>query len=351
MSDPRILIDADVLGRRRTGDETYVENLLRELGRRDDRLGYAAVTRDPSRIPPGVEPVPLEARSQLVRTFWSLPRLVRQERPALTHLQYVVPPGTHGKTAVTIHDLSFEEHPEFFPPHDRVALRMLVPRAARRSAVVFTVSEWTKRGILERYGIPEERVVVTPNGVDPSFTPEGPAAEEHGSYLLFVGAVQPRKDPEVAVRALSLLDGDLRLVVAGPVKLGADRVRATAASLGVADRIRWLGYVDRSALAGLYRGAACLVFPSRYEGFGLPLLEAMASGTPVVASRATSIPEIAGDAAVLVEPGDPEALADGVRAALARREDLRSAGLARAKLFSWSETAARTAEAYRKVVV
>ncbi|MGH2727533.1 MAG: glycosyltransferase family 4 protein [Actinomycetota bacterium] len=346
---PLVLIDADVLGRHRTGDETYVENLLRELGTRHDALRYAAVSRDRGRVPPGIEPVALPARNQLARTFWRLPALVRRLRPALTHLQYVVPPGTPGPTAVTIHDLSFEAHPDFFPPHDRLALRTLVPRAARRSTLILTVSEWTRRGILERYRVPAERVVVTPNGVDPSFGPEGPR-EDGSSYVLFVGAIQPRKDPEVAVRALPLLDPDLRLVLAGPDKLGADRVRRTVTELGLERRVRFLGYVEKPELARLYRGAECMVFPSRFEGFGLPVLEAMACGTPVVASRATSIPEIAGDAAVLVEPGSPEALAAGVRDALSRREELRALGLVRVKAFSWAETAARTAEAYRKVV-
>jgi glycosyltransferase involved in cell wall biosynthesis len=346
---PLILIDADVLGRNRTGDETYVENLLRELAVRDDPIRYAAVTRDTRRIPDGIEPVALPARSQLLRVFWRMPRLVRRLGPALTHFQYVVPPGTPGATAVTIHDLSFEEHPEFFAPHDRVALRRLVPRAARRSELILTVSEWTRRGILERYGVPADRVVVTPNGVDPSFGPDGPRPDRE-PYLLFVGAIQPRKDPEIAVRALAMLDKDMRLVMAGPDKLGADRVRATVADLGLTDRVRFVGYVDRPHLADLYRGAACLVFPSRFEGFGLPVLEAMACGTPVVASRATSIPEIAGDAAVLVEPGSAEALAEGVRTALAERDRLRAEGLVRVKAFSWTETAARTAEAYRRVV-
>lgn len=346
---PLVLIDADVLGRRRTGDETYVENLLRELATLDDHLRYAAVTRDIRSIPSGIEPIPLPARSQLTRVFWRLPSLVRRLRPALSHFQYIVPPGTPGPTAVTIHDLSFEDHPSFFARHDRIALRALVPRAARRSALILTVSEWTRRGILERYGVPPERVVVTPNGVDPSFGPDGPSAGEP-PYVLFVGAIQPRKDPEVAVRALSLLNGDLRLVMAGPDKLGADQVRRTVSELGLQDRIRFLGYVDKEELAALYRGAACLLFPSRFEGFGLPVLEAMACGTPVVASRATSIPEITGDAAVLVEPGDPEALADGVRLALSQRDSLRALGFARAKAFSWAETAARTAEAYRRVV-
>lgn len=345
---PLILIDADVLGRRRTGDETYVDNLLRELGRRTDPFTVAAVARDPGLVPAGIRAVALPARSQLMRMFIRLPALVRRLRPALSHFQYVVPLGTPGRAAVTIHDISFEEHPEFFAAHDRVALRKLVPRAARRSDLILTVSQWTKDGIVERYRVPPDRVVVTPNGVDPSFLPDGPS--HPGNYLLFVGAVQPRKDPEVAIRAMRVIDHDLSLVMAGPDKLGADRTRDVASEIGVAERVTWLGYVDRAKLGELYRGAACLVFPSRYEGFGLPVLEAMACGTPVVASRATSIPEIAGEAAILVDPGDPEALADGVVRALARRDELRAAGIARAKEFTWARTAELTAAAYGRTI-
>ena len=145
------------------------------------------------------------------------------------------------------------------------------------------------------------------------------------------------------------MDGDLRLVLVGDEKHGGGEVRDAIRRLGLEQRVELAGYVDHEGLASLYRGAACLVFPSRYEGFGLPVLESMASGTPVVASRAGAVPEVAGEAAVLVEPGDAEALAQGIREVLDDRDRFVAAGLARAKQFTWAETARRTLEVYREL--
>ncbi|MGH2922129.1 MAG: glycosyltransferase family 4 protein, partial [Gaiellaceae bacterium] len=164
-----------------------------------------------------------------------------------------------------------------------------------------------------------------------------------------VGAIQPRKDPVAALEALALLNGDLRLVVVGPEKRGGDQVREAIGRLGLENMVELAGHVERDELADLYRGAACLVFPSRYEGFGLPVVEAMASGTPVVAVRAGAVPEVAGDAAVLVEPGDPVALAGGIERALADRERLIAAGLKRARRYTWAETARQTLAVYREL--
>ena len=349
MTTPLVAIDADVLGRQRTGDECYVENLLGHLAIQASEVRVAAVTRAPGLLPAGIRPVVLPARSQSVRMLWRLPRLLRRLRPSLAHFQYAIPPGCPVPTAITVHDLSFAEFPSFVPLHDRVALQTLVPRSLRRAALVFTVSEWTKGRIVERYRVAEDRIVVTPNGVDPLFGPDGGNAPE-GRYVLFVGAIQPRKDPIAALEALALLDADIRLLMVGPEKQAARQVREAVARLGVHHRVEFRGYVDKAELATLYRGALCLLLPSRYEGFGLPVLEAMACGAPVVATTAGAIPEVAGDAAVLVDPGDPEALADGVRRAMAQRERLRTAGLARAARFDWAETARRTLAAYREVL-
>ena len=193
-------------------------------------------------------------------------------------------------------------------------------------------------------------VALSSNGVDPSFSPEGPTP--NGTpYALVVGTLQPRKDPEAAIEALALLgDDDLRLVFAGPDKGGrADAERAAERS-GLSRRVEFRGHVPQEELAALYRGAACLVFPSRYEGFGLPALEAMATGTPVVATTAGALPEVAGDAAILVEERNPAALAGGIERALADRERLVRAGLARAKRYSWAETARRTLDVYRELL-
>jgi glycosyltransferase involved in cell wall biosynthesis len=230
---------------------------------------------------------------------------------------------------------------------DRLIFRVSVPRSARRAARVLAISELTRRDLVELYGIPQEKVVVTPLAADPGFAPDGPTADGE-PYVLFVGALQPRKEPARAIEALSLIDGAPRLVLVGPDKGGRAEAEETAERLGVRAELR--GHVAQDELAALYRGAACLVFPSRYEGFGLPVLEAMASGTPVVATTAGALPEVAGDAAILVEPGNAVALAGGIERALADRDRLHVAGLARAARFSWAETARRTLEVYRELL-
>jgi glycosyltransferase involved in cell wall biosynthesis len=345
---PLVVIDADVLGRRRTGDETYLAALLRELAPIADQERIAAVTRNPELVPEGIEPVLLPARSQQVRMAYALPRLLKRLAPDLGHFTYVVPPRYRGRSVVTVQDLSFERLPWVMSRRDRMLFRRFVPSSARRADRVLAGSEHTRQDLMELYGIPEEKIVVSPYGVDPLFHPNG-SSPKRPPYVLFMGGIQPRKDPLAAIEALALLD-DLNLVVVGAEKRGGEDVRQAVKRLGLEQRVDFAGHVDHDELAGLYRGAACLVFPSRYEGFGLPVLEAMASGTPVVAARASALPEVAGDAAILVEPGNPEALADGVRLALAERERLVAAGLERAGRFSWAETARRTLAVYRELL-
>jgi glycosyltransferase involved in cell wall biosynthesis len=349
MSKPLVVLDADVLGRQRTGDETYVSALLRELPKLDDELRLAAVTRNPERVPDGVEPVELPAGNQAWRMSWSLPRLLRRLRPALAHFQHVIPPGFAPPAVVTIHDISFERDGRLMGFRDRFFFRTMVPRSVRRAERVVSVSATTSQDLIERYSVEADKIAVIPNGVDEEFSPDGPS-EDGAPYLLFVGALQARKDPLTAIEALALVDSDLRLVLVGPDKGAAANARRMAARLGLDGHVELAGHVDKLALAALYRGAEALVFPSRYEGFGLPVLEAMASGTPVVASSAGAIPEIAGDAAVLVEPGDAVALASGIERALADRERLVRAGLERAQLYSWTETARRTLAVYRELL-
>jgi glycosyltransferase involved in cell wall biosynthesis len=344
-----VAIDADVLGRRRTGDETYAAALLRELAPIADRERLVAVTRRPDLVPEGIEAFELPARSQVTRMAFGLPRALRRLRPQLGHFNYVVPPLYRGRAVVTVHDLSFESEPGLMGPRDRFMFRTFVPRSVRRADRVFAVSELTKRDLVERYGVSEQKIVVTPNGVDPIFRPNG-SAPDVPPYALFVGGIQPRKDPLTAIEAVALVDGDLRLVIVGDEKRGGDEVRSAVERLGLESRVELIGYVEHEGLASLYRGAACLVFPSRYEGFGLPVLEAMASGTPVVATTAGAVPEVAGDAAILVAPGDPAALAQGVREALAKREQLVRAGLERSRQFTWAETARRTLAVYRELL-
>jgi glycosyltransferase involved in cell wall biosynthesis len=329
-----VLVDADVLGRRRTGDETYVLNLLRQLGAQADDLRILAVTRNPELVPEGVEPVELAAQNQHFRMAIQLPQLLRKLKPDLAHFQHSLPLASV-RAVLTVHDLNFERDPSLMPLADRMVFKTVVPRSARAAERVFAVSERTKHDLVELYELPPEKIVVTPNGVDPAFRPDGEAARD---YVLFVGAIQERKNPLAALEAARA--AGLPLVVVGPEKEPrlAEQLRAGGADLR--------GYVEKEELADLYRGAAALVLPSRYEGFGLPVLEAMACGTPVVAAPDAALVEVAGEAAVFADPP----LAEALQVAIASRDRLREAGLERARAFSWEETGRRTLQVYRELL-
>jgi glycosyltransferase involved in cell wall biosynthesis len=342
-----VVVDADVLGRRRTGDETYVRNLLAELPplAEEAGVGIAAVTRRVDLLPDGVEPLELMTSVQELRMAVTLPRALRRHRAALCHTQYALPLRAPCPCVVTVHDLSFARRPDLMGRKDRLVFRAMVPRAVRGAARVVTVSERTKRDLVVTYDVDPERVVVTPNGVDPIFRPSRAGEGGPGGslppepYALAVGAVQRRKNQLLALEAATA--AGLPLVVAGPEKDAAlaDELRRRGARLE--------GYVEPERLAVLYRGAACLVQTSTYEGFGLPVLEALASGTPVVAVREPALEEV-GDDAVLF--ADEAHLADAVRQAVAERERLSVRGLERARAFSWRRTAERTLDVYLEVL-
>ena len=333
MTEPLVVVDADVLGRRRTGDETYVEQLLRALPAVAGDLRIAAIARDAALVPDGIEPILLEARSQELRMSVGVPRLLRRLRPGLAHFVHSLPLNCPVPAVLTVQDLSWERDPGVFGFWDLLTFKIFVRRSVRRARHVFAISERTKRDLVELYGTSETKITVTPLAPDPAFRP----AREHDSFLLFVSAIEPRKQPLAAIDAANAVGR--KLIVVGPPK---DEELAAELTRRGAD-VR--GYVPKEELVRLYQSAACLVFPSRYEGFGLPVVEAMACGTPVVAAPEPALQEVAGDAAVFADD-----LADGVRRALADRERLSAAGLERAKMFSWHETARLTADVYRKIL-
>ncbi len=245
---------------------------------------------------------------------------------------YRAPVHSSVPVVVTVHDLAVFRFPEAFGRWTRAYSRRAVPRALRAARLVLTVSEFTKREVGELLGVPEERVRVVPNGVEPVFRPDG--AAEPGDYVLAVGTLEPRKNLPRLAEAARSLGVELRVVGArgwGDVPL---------------ENVTLLGEVGDEELARLYRGARCLAYPSLYEGFGIPVLEAMACGTPVVTSDRPGTAETAGGAAVLVDPLEPEAIAAGIEDAAARREELRPLGLERARAFTWKRAATLNAEAY-----
>jgi glycosyltransferase involved in cell wall biosynthesis len=237
---------------------------------------------------------------------------------------------------VTVHDLAVFRLPEAFPPWTRAYSRAVVPRVARAARIVSAVSEFTASELETLLRVPRERIRVVPNAAAEAFVEGGP--RENGDYVLAVGTLEPRKNLARAIEAAQRLGLELR--AAGMPGWGG----VEAAGRGVS----WLGFASDDDLARLYRGALCVVYPSLYEGFGIPVLEAMACGAPVVTSRGGATEEVAGGAAVLVDPRDVASIAGGIEEAIARREELRAAGLRRARDYSWDVSAKLLLDAYEE---
>jgi glycosyltransferase involved in cell wall biosynthesis len=335
VSDPLVVIDADVLGRRRTGDETYVTELLRALPSVGDGLRFAAITRHPWLVPPGVEPISLPARSQELRMAVRVPLLLRRLRPALVHFVHSLPPFLRCPGVLTVQDLSFERDSSLMGARETAIFRIMVPRSVRRATRVLAISQRTKADLVELYGLPPEKVAVTPLAHDPAFRPGG----MRGEYLLLAGSIEERKNPLLAADAARA--AGRRLVVVGPERDGTlvDELRRRGADVR--------GFVAQEELVRLVQEAAALLFPTRYEGFGLPVVEAMASGTPVVATPDDAVREVGGDAIAYAEPGE---FAQTVQRVLADPEPWSRAGLERAQGFSWEATARLTVAVYREAL-
>jgi glycosyltransferase involved in cell wall biosynthesis len=363
---PLVLVDADTVGRARTGDEAYTINLLRELPGVAPDLSFAASLRDPEDmpgdVPPNVRRLELNVASPYRRIPFSLPHLAEREKARLLHVQYFVAPRPKLPTVVTVHDLSFTRHPELFGVRDRLLLGGLVPGSVRRARRVIAVSEFTRADLIDRYGLDPSRVVAIRNGVAARFRPDPEAARDARArlslerpFVLFVGALQPRKNVAVLLDAFARLRGhdDLDLVLAGGDRGGLAALRERVRDLALGPRVRLLGHVSEAALPGLYSAARLLAFPSLYEGFGLPALEAMACGTPVAASVTTGLGEAVGDAGLTFDPRSPEEIADCIRRLL-EDDDLRAAlrarGLERAARFTWRRSAEATADVYREAI-
>jgi len=316
------------------GIGTYIRGLLQELARENgDTYVAFAPQRLAHLIPAGVEHIAIDAPHYSIREIVILGRAADRAHLDLFHAPHYVVPFTNVPFVVTIHDLIHLRNPN---PIARLYARQMIGRAVRRSRRVLTVSEAVKREIVSTFGCADDHVVVTPNGVGAPFSESGTAAE--GRYFLYVGNDKPHKNVDVLVDAFSRIDG-ASLVLTGAA---FDRFKSR-------ERVVVTGFVDDAELAALYRGAIALVMPSREEGFGLPALEAMASGCAMITSNAAALVEITGHAALHVGP-DAASLADAMTR-VASDESLRAAlasrGMARAKEFTWTRCAELTRAAYR----
>jgi glycosyltransferase involved in cell wall biosynthesis len=350
------------------GIRRYTRELFGAMVRLAPDIGLVAVGGPPAAdLPPGISRVdaPRLAPTNLGRMLVDLPLAVRRARLDLFHAPAYVAPlvGVH-PLALTIHDVSYERHPEWYP-YRRDPLRRWFYRCSALAAdIILTDSGFSRGEIHEAYGIPLERIAVVPLGVGPEFTagPVDITALPGGvtpPYLLHVGDLHARRNLEVVVDAVCALrsrDAPLRglsLVLAGADRGAGAGLVARAAGLGHPNAVRLIGTTEDAALVALYRAAGVFVYPSRYEGFGLPPLEAMACGTPVVAARAGSIPEVVGDAGVLVDPDDVRGFAAAIERVMISShaaEAYRVMGLARAARFTWERTAALTLEIYGRLV-
>lgn len=368
----RVAIDAHAVGRRQTGNETYVVNLVEALARRPDVQPVVYV--DAGVGWPG-DPIvtaslkPLRASMPQIRIPIELPWRVRRDGAQLLHVQYVAPPVAPVPIVTAIHDVSFEDVGGLSSPATRLRLKTFVRLTARRSARVLTLSEFTRSRIVHHYGLDPHRIIVAPAGVSARWRPMEPTEARiqvagrvagldlPARFVLVVGNLHPRKNVPRLIRAVDLVRrrgaSDLGLVIAGQAGWRADEVEREIARMRGADWIVRTGYIDGDTLVALYSASAVVAYPTLYEGFGLPVLEGLACGAIVVASGTTSIPEVAGDAAILIDPTDDDSLADGLERAIedeALRVTLRAAGLERARAYTWEACAQATVRAYREAL-
>lgn len=366
----KIGINAHALGSQRGGDETYIRNVIRALGTLDPDNDYTLFLTPPvpDEVIPGSERmrcVVVGPRTPLVRLPITFPLALVRARIDVVHVQYVAPALCPARVVVSVHDIAYERYPQFFDHATTVQFRALVPLTIRHAAAVLTLSHYSKRDIVQRYGVPPEKITVTHLAADPIYRPihdlkrlaEVRKRYRTGEgYILCVGNLQPRKNLKTLIEAyVKLRRADAirnKLVLVGRKAWLHDDIFAAARDSGYADELVFTGYVPDDDLVALYNAADLFVYPSIFEGFGLPPLEAMACGTPVVCSNTSSIPEVVGADALLVNPLDVEALARAISMALDDtdlRTRLSKQGIRRAASFSWDDTGRAIAEVYRQV--
>jgi glycosyltransferase involved in cell wall biosynthesis len=367
----RIAIDARKL--RDYGIGTYIRNLVRHLSRLDHTTGYSLLCRREDAalvqaLGPNFHAVTEEAPGYSVREQILVPLDLRREHAALFHApHYVLPPLTPCKAIVTIHDCIHLRFPQYLPNRFAYAYaRASLWAATRRADRILTVSEASKKDLLQFFRIPEDKIDVIYNAIDERFS-VAPSAEEIGRvreryqledpFVLYAGNIKPHKNLERLIEAFQLFRrrgfDQVKLLIIGDQVSHYATLRRAVHRHQLHKHVRFFGFVSDDMLAALYRLAAVFVFPSLYEGFGLPPLEAMASGTPVITSNVSSLPEVVGDAALLIDPYSTQEIADALVRVMgdeALRASLSERGIARARTFSWERSVDRVRQIYQEVL-
>jgi glycosyltransferase involved in cell wall biosynthesis len=363
-----VAIDARMLGF--SGIGTYIQNLLENYARMDCDLSFRlACPLEESVREFGSDRftwIRADAPIYSLRKQWQIPRVAKGSD--LLHCpHYNIPCFYRGRLLVTIHDLTHIMDRTFRRTlASLVYARPMLAIASRKADHIITVSEFTKRQIVDRLRVPPEKVTVIYHGVsshfrvcdrDEAFRAASSALQLRRPYLLYIGALKPHKNIPTLIRAFALLRGrrkvEHQLLIVGDDPKWKEGLVSLCSQLGIAGHVSFFPHVAHAILPEVYAAADLMVMPSFIEGFGLPVLEAMACGTPVVCSRAASLPEVGGDAVEYFEPPSVEDLAaamEGVLSSTERQAELRRKGLERSKLFSWEECARRTLEVYRKVL-
>lgn len=369
-------IDAHAIGAQQGGNETYIRNLIRALAALDASNRYTIYLANAQAAAewqngfvaehPNFSVRLLPPPTPLVRVPVFLTYELRRRPVDVLHVQYTAPPFCAAPVVATIHDLAFEHLPETFTRRGSLQLKLTVRRTARRAARIATVSEFSRQDLLRTYRLAPEKVVTTYNGIEPHFTTQPRSANEAAEvrqrfgitreFLLAVGSLQPRKNLERLIRTYARLrreqpDFAPQLVIVGRKLWLAESIFAEVKRQPWASDVILTGYVSDSDLPALYRTASAFVYPSLFEGFGLPPLEAMACGTPVITSNLSSLPEVAGSAALLIDPLNEQELAAALQRILndqPLRARLRAEGVRQAAKFTWQEAAEKTLQLYRE---
>lgn len=371
MSKPEILINARFLSQSTTGVQRYALELVNALdelvGRKTANQEELSLTllapKNVAKFQPSLKHILQKRVGYLDGNAWAQFELPVHARGRVLWSPTNAGPIFHDRHIVTIHDASILDHPEWFSARFASWYGLLLPRLAKRATHLLTVSEFSRQRLIETLSIEPGKVSVVPCGVNSRFSPAKPETIERTrkrlglprSYVLTLGSLEPRKNTAGLLKAWNLLlkrrlvPAETYLVIAG----GKSSLFREIGLSALPDRVKFTGYVADEDLPPLYSGALAFVYPSFYEGFGLPPLEAMACGVPVVTSNTTSIPEVTGDAAFLVDPYNIESIAEGMHLALDSndaREIMKEAGLKRARSFSWERSALMVWDCFQEAV-